>query len=333
VAECNKTSPSGISCLVAGFAETRDKGKGQGRKADKSKKVGRKMSVISHLLRVPQAQWLSGWNWKGEAAQTEQHKPEGKGQVVLIGAGPGDPELLTVKAQRLLQQADVLLFDSLVSAELLAIAPRRCKKVFVGKRAGRHAMPQQEINQLLVEYGQQGGLVVRLKGGDPAIFGRVSEEAAALQQAGIAFAIVPGVTSACAASAYCGIPLTARGCATSVQFLTAQFADPAKQPDWSGYQYRANGSNPTLVVYMGLNRLQQLCAGLMLVGWPQDTPIALLDQVSTAQQKQLQGTLADISERLAAHPLAGPTLIVVGEVLDQRMKVDLSLLQQVTVTS
>ncbi|MBU0913223.1 MAG: uroporphyrinogen-III C-methyltransferase [Gammaproteobacteria bacterium] len=294
------------------------------------------MSVISNLLRSPlTAQWLSGWNWKGETADKEQQKPAGKGRVVLIGAGPGDPELLTVKAQRLLQQADVLLFDSLVSAELLAIAPRRCKKVFVGKRAGRHAMPQQEINQLLVRYaqemGQQGGLVVRLKGGDPAIFGRVSEEAAALQQAGIAFAIVPGVTSACAASAYCGIPLTARGCATSVQFLTAQFADPAKQPDWSGYQYRANGSNPTLVVYMGLNRLQQLSAGLMSVGWPEHTPIALLDQVSTAQQTQLQGTLADISERLAAQPLAGPTLIVVGEVLKQRMKVDLSLLQLTTV--
>ena len=290
------------------------------------------MSVISNLFRSPLAgTWLSGWNWKGEAAETQQQKPAGKGQVVLIGAGPGDPELLTVKAQRLLQQADVLLFDSLVSAELLAIAPRRCKKVFVGKRAGRHAMPQQEINQLLVQYGQQGGLVVRLKGGDPAIFGRVSEEAAALQQAGIAFAIVPGVTSACAASAYCGIPLTARGCATSVQFLTAQFADPAKQPDWSGYQYRANGSNPTLVVYMGLNRLQQLCAGLVSVGWPDHTPIALLDQVSTAQQTQLQGTLADISERLAAFPLNGPTLIVVGEVLKQRMKVDLSLLQPMTV--
>lgn len=295
------------------------------------------MSVISNLLRSPLAgQWLSGWNWKGEAAETILQKPAGKGQVVLIGAGPGDPELLTVKAQRLLQQADVLLFDSLVSAELLAIAPRRCKKVFVGKRAGRHAMPQEEINQLLVRYaqemGQQGGLVVRLKGGDPAIFGRVSEEAAALQQAGIAFAIVPGVTSACAASAYCGIPLTARGSATSVQFLTAQFADPAKQPDWSGYQFRAIGSNPTLVVYMGLNRLQQLCAGLVSAGWPDDTPIALLDQVSTAQQKQLQGTLADIRERLAAHPLAGPTLIVIGEVLNQRMKVDLSLLQQVAIT-
>ncbi len=142
---------------------------------------------------------------------------------------------------------------------------------------------------------------------------------------------MPGVTSACAASAYCGIPLTARGSATSVQFLTAQFADPAKQPDWSGYQYRANGSNPTLVVYMGLNRLQQLCAGLVSVGWPDHTPIALLDQVSTAQQTQLQGTLADITERLAAHPLTGPTLIVVGEVLKQRMKVDLSLLQTTTV--
>lgn len=284
------------------------------------------MSVISYFLRSPLGRSvISGWNWRD--ADTGQLKPAGKGRVVLIGAGPGDPELLTVKAQRLLRQADVLLFDSLVPAELLAIAPRRCKKVFVGKRAGRHAMAQQDINQLLVKYGQQGGLVVRLKGGDPAIFGRVSEEAAALQQAGIAFAIVPGVTSACAASAYCGIPLTARGSATSVQFLTAQFADPAKQPDWSGYQYRANGSNPTLVVYMGLNRLQQLCAGLVSVGWPDNTAIALLDQVSTAQQQQLQGTLADIDQRLAANPLCGPTLIVIGEVLHQRMAVDLSLLQ------
>ncbi|EHR41001.1 uroporphyrinogen-III C-methyltransferase [Alishewanella jeotgali] len=284
------------------------------------------MSVISYFLRSPLGRSvISGWNWRD--ADTGQLKPAGKGRVVLIGAGPGDPELLTVKAQRLLQQADVLLFDSLVPAELLAIAPRRCKKVFVGKRAGRHAMSQHDINQLLVKYGQQGGLVVRLKGGDPAIFGRVSEEAAALQQAGIAFAIVPGVTSACAASAYCGIPLTARGSATSVQFLTAQFADPAKQPDWSGYQYRANGSNPTLVVYMGLNRLQQLCAGLVSVGWPDNTAIALLDQVSTAQQQQLQGTLADIDQRLAANPLCGPTLIVIGEVLHQRMAVDLSLLQ------
>jgi uroporphyrin-III C-methyltransferase/precorrin-2 dehydrogenase/sirohydrochlorin ferrochelatase/uroporphyrin-III C-methyltransferase len=288
------------------------------------------MSVISYFLRSPLGRSvISGWNWRD--ADTGQLKPAGKGRVVLIGAGPGDPELLTVKAQRLLQQADVLLFDSLVPAELLAIAPRRCKKVFVGKRAGRHAMAQQEINRLLVEYGQQGGLVVRLKGGDPAIFGRVSEEAAALQQAGIAFAIVPGVTSACAASAYCGIPLTARSSATSVQFLTAQFADPAKQPDWSGYQYRANGSNPTLVVYMGLNRLQQLCAGLVSVGWPDNTAIALLDQVSTAQQQQLQGTLADIDQRLAANPLCGPTLIVIGEVLHHRMTVDLSLLQTTAV--
>ncbi len=319
MAECPTTKATGISRLIGA------KGKGQG---------GNNMSVLSYLLRSPVAgQLISGWNWRGATAvsASRSHKPGKTGQVVLIGAGPGDPELLTVKAQRLLQQADVLLFDSLVSAELLAIAPRRCKKVFVGKRAGQHAMPQHEINQLLVRYaqemGQQGGRVVRLKGGDPAIFGRVAEEAAALQQAGIAFAIVPGVTSACAASAYCGIPLTARGSAASVQFLTAQFADPLKQPDWSGYQYRPDGSNPTLVVYMGLNRLQQLCAGLVSAGWPEATPIALLDQVSTAQQSQLQGTLADIASRLAANPLAGPTLIVVGTVLKQRMNVDVSLLQ------
>jgi len=287
------------------------------------------MNILNNLLRSPLIMhWFSGWSLKGDSAQLTPRKPAEKGKVVLIGAGPGDIELMTVKALRLLKQADVLLFDSLVSAELLAIAPRHCKKVFVGKRAGCHSMPQQEINQLLVDYGLQGGLVVRLKGGDPAIFGRVSEEAAALQLAGIAFAIVPGVTSACAASAYCGIPLTARGCATSVQFLTAQFADPAKQPDWSNYQFSANGSNPTLVVYMGLSRLQQLCAGLLSVGWPGDTPIALLDQVSTAQQTQLQGSLVNIVQRLAKQPLAGPTLIIVGNVLHHRMNVDLSLLKE-----
>jgi len=244
-----------------------------------------------------------------------------------MGAGPGDPELLTLKAARLLQQADVMLFDNLVSAEILAMAPRRCKKVYVGKRAGQHAMAQHEINQLLLQYAVQGGLVVRLKGGDPAIFGRVAEEATALQQAGIAFAIVPGVTTACAAAAYSGIALTARGSAAAVQFLTAQFADPARQPDWQAYRYRAAGTNPTLVVYMGLGRLQQLCDGLQSAGWPASTAVTLLDQVSTAAQQEVTGNLSNIVARYNSSNLSGPTLIVVGSVVQQRMAVDLRLLQ------
>jgi uroporphyrin-III C-methyltransferase/precorrin-2 dehydrogenase/sirohydrochlorin ferrochelatase/uroporphyrin-III C-methyltransferase len=196
-------------------------------------------------------------------------------------------------------------------------------------------MPQAQINQLLVEYGRLSvtadKVIVRLKGGDPTIFGRVSEEAEALEQAGLRFAIVPGITSACAASAYSGIALTARGQATAVQFLTAQFADPSRQPDWQNYRYQY-GNNPTLVVYMGLNRLNELCLGLMNVGWPGEMPVALLDQVSTDAQQQLIGNLSDICARYACHqqgpnPLSGPTLIVIGLVVSAPMAVSPTLLK------
>lgn len=255
--------------------------------------------------------------------------------VYLLGAGPGDPELLTRKGERLLCAADVVLYDNLVSPQILALCQRRCQQIYVGKRAGQHAMTQPQINQLLVEYGKTSvsahKVVVRLKGGDPAIFGRVTEEAAALEHAGIPFAIVPGITSACAASAYSGIALTARGQAAAVQFLTAQFADPSRQPDWQSYRYQ-QGQNPTLVVYMGLNRLNELSQGLINVGWPGDMPVALLDQVSTDSQQQLTGTLTDISARYARHqqgsqPLQGPTLIVIGLVVGTPMAVVPALLQ------
>lgn len=255
--------------------------------------------------------------------------------VYLLGAGPGDPELLTRKGERLLRAADVVLYDNLVSPQVLALCRRSCQQIYVGKRAGQHAMPQAQINQLLVEYGRLSvtadKVIVRLKGGDPTIFGRVSEEAEALEQAGLRFAIVPGITSACAASAYSGIALTARGQATAVQFLTAQFADPSRQPDWQNYRYQY-GNNPTLVVYMGLNRLNELCLGLMNVGWPGEMPVALLDQVSTDAQQQLIGNLADICARYACHqqgpnPLSGPTLIVIGLVVSTPMAVSPALLK------
>ncbi len=255
--------------------------------------------------------------------------------VYLIGAGPGDAELLTRKGERVLRAADVVLYDNLVSAGVLALCRRSCQRIYVGKRAGQHAMAQSQINQLLVEYGQHsvsaGKVVVRLKGGDPAIFGRVSEEAAALAQAGLPFAIVPGITSASAACAYSGIALTARGQAASVQFLTAQFADPNRQPDFTQYQYQS-GQNPTLVVYMGLNRLNELCLGLMNVGWPGAMPVALLDQLSSDTQQELTGSLADICARYACHqqgpnPLLGPTLIVIGTVVSSPMAVNRTLLR------
>lgn len=250
------------------------------------------------------------------------------GHVYIIGAGPGDAELITVKAQRLIQSADIILYDWLVSEDLLSTLPKKAQRVFVGKRAGKHSMSQANICDLLVKYAQQGLNVVRLKGGDPSIFARINEEADALTQNNISFAIVPGVTTACAASAYTGIPLTARDVARSVTFLTAQFADPKKLPNWQNYTFMQGKNNPTLVVYMGLSRLNELCKGLKSVGWPDNTSIALIENVTTTNQKIITGSINDISNNESVATLMGPTLIIIGEVVNHTMNIDPALLVQ-----
>lgn len=250
------------------------------------------------------------------------------GHVYIIGAGPGDAELITVKAQRLIQSADIILYDWLVSEDLLSTLPKKAQRVFVGKRAGKHSMSQANICDLLVKYAQQGLNVVRLKGGDPSIFARINEEADALTQNNISFAIVPGVTTACAASAYTGIPLTARDVARSVTFLTAQFADPKKLPNWQNYTFMQDKNNPTLVVYMGLSRLNELCKGLKSVGWPDNTSIALIENATTTNQKIITGSINDISNNESVATLMGPTLIIIGEVVNHTMKIDPALLVQ-----
>lgn len=250
------------------------------------------------------------------------------GHVYIIGAGPGDAELITVKAQRLIQSADIILYDWLVSEDLLSTLPKKAQRVFVGKRAGKHSMSQANICDLLVKYAQQGLNVVRLKGGDPSIFARINEEADALTQNNISFAIVPGVTTACAASAYTGIPLTARDVARSVTFLTAQFADPKKLPNWQNYTFMQGKNNPTLVVYMGLSRLNELCQGLKSVGWPDNTSIALIENATTTNQKIITGSINDISNNESVATLMGPTLIIIGEVVNHTMNIDPALLVQ-----
>ncbi len=250
------------------------------------------------------------------------------GHVYIIGAGPGDAELITVKAQRLIQSADIILYDWLVSEDLLSTLPKKAQRVFVGKRAGKHSMSQANICDLLVKYAQQGLNVVRLKGGDPSIFARINEEADALTQNNISFAIVPGVTTACAASAYTGIPLTARDVARSVTFLTAQFADPKKLPNWQNYTFMQGKNNPTLVVYMGLSRLNELCKGLKSVGWPDNTSIALIENATTTNQKIITGSINDISNNESVATLMGPTLIIIGEVVNHTMNIDPALLVQ-----
>lgn len=280
------------------------------------------MSVLSYFSGL-ENNWLDNIMTKYSPTNSQKNKV---GQVFLVGAGPGDPELITVKAQRVLNTADVVLYDWLVADELISSLPARCKRVFVGKRAGKHSMTQTEICQQLVKFANQGLTVVRLKGGDPSIFARICEEADALQQAAIKFAIIPGITTACAASAYTGIPLTKREVAASVTFITAQFSDPKKQPDWQKYRYLQNRDNSTLVVYMGLNRLEQLVSGLICVGWPKNTPIALIEQATTLEQRVNISTLDKVYKIPSCEAIHGPTLIIIGEVINHSMAISPELL-------
>lgn len=285
------------------------------------------MSVLSYFSGIENG-WLNKFVNKLTNGVKHTRKGGKNGHVYIIGAGPGDAELITVKAQRLIQTADVVLYDWLVSEDLLKTLPKTAQRVFVGKRACMHSMTQANICALLVKYAQQGLNVVRLKGGDPSIFARINEEADALTKHNINFAIVPGVTTACATSAYTGIPLTARDVARSVTFLTAQFADPKKLPNWSNYAFVQGNNNPTLVVYMGLGRLKELSSGLQSVNWPSTTPISLIENATTSKQKVITSTLENIVNDHLSHNLQGPTLIIVGEVINHKMAITPELLVQ-----
>lgn len=285
------------------------------------------MSVLSYFSGIENG-WLNKFVNKLTNGVKLNRKGGKNGHVYIVGAGPGDAELITVKAQRLINTADVVLYDWLVSEDLLKTLPKKAQRVFVGKRAGMHSMTQANICALLVKYAQQGLNVVRLKGGDPSIFARINEEADALTKHNINFAIVPGVTTACATSAYTGIPLTARDVARSVTFLTAQFADPKKLPNWSNYAFVQGNNNPTLVVYMGLGRLKELSSGLQSVNWPSTTPISLIENATTSKQKVITSTLENIVNDHLSHNLQGPTLIIVGEVINHKMAITPELLVQ-----
>ncbi|ASM49720.1 uroporphyrin-III C-methyltransferase [Pseudoalteromonas espejiana DSM 9414] len=283
------------------------------------------MSVLSYFSGIENG-WLNKFTNKLTNGVKLTSTGGKNGHVYIIGAGPGDAELITVKAQRLIQTADVVLYDWLVSEDLLKTLPKKAQRVFVGKRAGMHSMTQANICALLVKYAQQGLNVVRLKGGDPSIFARINEEADALTKHNISFAIVPGVTTACATSAYTGIPLTTRDVARSVTFLTAQFADPKKMPNWSNYAFVQGKNNPTLVVYMGLGRLKELSSGLQSVNWPSTTPISLIENATTSKQKVITSTLEHILNNPSVSALSGPTLIMVGEVINHKMAISPELL-------
>lgn len=234
------------------------------------------------------------------------------GKVFLIGAGPGDPDLLTVKALRLLQTADVVVFDRLVSPEIMALIPAQTRRVDVGKLPKCHKLPQDEINALLVDLAGQGLVVARLKGGDPLIFGRGSEEAADLRAAGITVDYVPGITAAQGAAASTGVALTHRGLATGVRYVTGHRAhDAALDLDW------ASLANPqtTLVVYMGLANIAEIACQLVFHGLPGDIPVLAISSATTPREQRVVGQLDDIAHKLADLPEAVPVLFIIGHVV------------------
>jgi len=231
--------------------------------------------------------------------------------VYLVGTGPGDPELLTVRAARLLQSADVVLYDNLVSIEILALLPDTAERIYVGKRRNKHALEQDDINQRMVDLARAGRHVLRLKGGDPFIFGRGGEELEFLCRAGVTYAVVPGITAAVGASAYSGIPLTHRRLAQSCTFVTGHLQDGSMDLDWP----MLARERQTVAVYMGLLGLPVLCAKLIEHGRHPDTPIAIIERATTREQRVLDGTLASLPALAKQANLHGPTLIIVGEVV------------------
>lgn len=233
------------------------------------------------------------------------------GQVFLVGAGPGDPELLTLKALRLMEEADVVLYDRLVSPEILQRIRPDAEKIHVGKARANHSVPQEQINDMLVRLAQEGRKVLRLKGGDPFIFGRGGEEIDRLAAAGIPFQVVPGITAASGCASYAGIPLTHRDCSQSVRFVTGHLRDDSLNLDWP----ELAKEHQTLVFYMGLLGLERICAQLMAHGAAADMPVALVQQGTTEHQKVLTGTLESMPALVNAHEVKAPTLIIVGRVV------------------
>nr|WP_282571308.1 uroporphyrinogen-III C-methyltransferase [Methylonatrum kenyense] len=241
-----------------------------------------------------------------------------EGEVYLIGAGPGDPELLTRRALRLLQAADVVLYDRLVAPAILALIPPHCERINVGKQRDRHPVPQEEINGLLRDLARQGRRVARLKGGDPFIFGRGGEELDRLLEWGIRFQVVPGITAASGCAAYAGIPLTHRDHAQSCIFVTGHRREGGVEVDFPAL-VRAG---QTVVCYMGLHTLPALCAGMLEHGMDPQMPAALVEQGTTERQQVIVGTVSDLPQKVAQQEVHAPTLLIVGSVVTLRSRLE-----------
>ena len=234
-----------------------------------------------------------------------------KGKVILVGAGPGDPELISVKGLRLIQQADVIVYDALVLSELLTFAKVGCERLSVGKRAGHHSFSQEEINTLLIAKAKEGKMVVRLKGGDPFVFGRGGEEIEALRNEGIDVEIVPGITAGIGVPSSLGIPLTQRGTSSNVVFVTgSERADNGGNIDWSKIS-----SADTIVVYMGIKSIRHVVSGLINAGRSPETLAVVIFGGTTPQEIVVHGTLNTITEAVEQVSASAPGIIVIGDVV------------------
>jgi uroporphyrin-III C-methyltransferase/precorrin-2 dehydrogenase/sirohydrochlorin ferrochelatase len=266
-------------------------------------------AATSNLRRTPTHRAIRGAD-RSDGIATDS----APGIVYLVGAGPGDPELLTLKAARLLQQADVCVYDHLVSNDVLALVRRNAELIYAGKEKSNHALPQGDINALMVALARKGKRVLRLKGGDPFIFGRGGEEMQFLAEHGVPFEVVPGVTSASGASTYAGIPLTHRDYAQACVFVTGHLKSGTCDLDWEMLARRGQ----TVVIYMGMGQIEEICGALKTHGLPGDWPAAAIERATTPKQRVVTGTLTTLPGRVAHAALKPPALIVVGEVVRLR---------------
>lgn len=243
------------------------------------------------------------------------------GEVALVGSGPGDAELLTIRALRFIEQAEIAIYDRLVSDEIMALLPADCERLYVGKEQAKHCVPQDRINELLLQYAQQGKRVLRLKGGDPFIFGRGGEEAQYLLKNGVSCHLCPGITAASGCTTYAGIPLTHRGVAQGCTFITGHMQNDGQlNLPWQSL----SDSSQTIVFYMGINTLPSITEQLIKHGRNANTPAALIRKGTQPEQQIFRGKISNLAALVAEHKITPPTLIVIGDVVNQLTDVALA---------